>query len=107
MCMRAGDTLARLAGDEFTLLLEDLDEPTDVAAIAERLIMDLGRPFSVFGHELWVSANVGVAFGAPGVTVAGDLLRQADVALYRAKAKGANRFVVPPPASRSHNRDPD
>ena len=94
LCMRAGDTLARLTGDEFTLLLEDLDEPTDVAAIAERLIMDLGRPFSVSGHDLSVSASVGVAFGAPGVTSAGDLLRQADVALYRAKAKGANRFVV-------------
>ena len=94
VCLRSGDTLARLTGDEFTLLLEDLDEPTDVAAIAERMILDLSRPFGVSGHELSISANVGVSFGAPGVTTPGDLLRQADLALYRAKAKGANRFVV-------------
>ena len=93
-CMRTGDTLARLAGNEFTLLLEDLDEATDAVTIAERVIADVSRPFPSGAHEVVVSASVGVAFGAPGITSAGDLLRQADVALYRAKAKGANRFVV-------------
>ncbi len=93
-CMRSGDTLARLAGNEFTLLLEDLDEASDAVTIAERVIADVSRPISAGPHEVVVSASVGVSFGAPGVTSAGDLLRQADVALYRAKANGANRFVV-------------
>ena len=94
LSLRSGDTLAKLSGDEFTLLLEDLDEPGDVSAIAHRLIADLCRPFTVEGREAVVSASVGVSFGAPGITTSGELLKHADTALYRAKAKGANRFVI-------------
>lgn len=94
LCMRSGDTLARLSGDEFTLLLEELEEAGDVSLIAQRVIGHLGRPFTVSAREVSIEANVGVSFGLPGVTTAGELLKHADTALHRAKAKGANRFVI-------------
>jgi len=91
---RPGDTIARLGGDEFTVLLDDLRAPGDAMRVAGRLVEATRAAFDLAGQELFVTASVGIAFGTPGVTKAGELMRQADVALNRAKAQGRNHFVV-------------
>ena len=88
---RDGDVLCRMGGDEFTLVATDLAEPRDVARVAGRLIAALSAPFAVDGRELFVTASVGTAaFPADG-SDAGALLRNADAAMYAAKAAGRNR----------------
>jgi diguanylate cyclase (GGDEF)-like protein/PAS domain S-box-containing protein len=91
---RPGDTIARLGGDEFTVLLDDLRTPGDAMRVAGRIVESTRAAFDLQGQELFVTASVGIAFGTPGVTKAGELMRQADVALNRAKAQGRNHFVV-------------
>ena len=84
--LRAEDTAARLGGDEFAVLLEDADV-TCAARVAERIRVALGTPFWVLGQEVFVSASIGIAMREEGDT-AGDLLRNADVAMYTAKTEG-------------------
>jgi diguanylate cyclase (GGDEF)-like protein/PAS domain S-box-containing protein len=86
-------TVARLGGDEFAILVEEDLEPAAVADIAERLLTALQAPFSIAGAELFVTASVGIAVGDN----AEELLRSADVAMYRAKASGKaqHRFYKP------------
>ena len=89
-----GCMVARLGGDEFTVLLEQTGEGETIA-IATRIVESLRQSFHVAGHELSVTVSVGVAIsGRRGGTSANDLLRQADIALYRAKSEGASRFVL-------------
>jgi diguanylate cyclase (GGDEF)-like protein len=90
--LRTEDTAARLGGDEFAVLLEDTDE-TSAARVAERIRSALGTPFWVLGQEALISASIGIAIGGEGV-VAGELLRNADVAMYTAKAKGKACFEI-------------
>jgi diguanylate cyclase (GGDEF)-like protein len=85
-CVRTADTVARLGGDEFAVLVEDAGGPVEAAAVAERLVDALRAPFAVGGTELFVSASVGVAL-ATGADGADELLRNADVAMYYAKAQ--------------------
>jgi diguanylate cyclase (GGDEF)-like protein len=93
-CLRESDTIARLGGDEFTVLLEGPSAVTDAVRAAERILDALRAPFMLDGHEAFVAASVGIAGGA-GVREAGrDLLREADIALYRAKANGRGRYAV-------------
>ncbi|MEX2238120.1 MAG: PAS domain S-box protein [Dehalococcoidia bacterium] len=91
--LRPGDTVARFGGDEFTILLERVYDPTDALLIASRVIEDLSAPFNLHGHEMFISASIGIAFASAGASP-GDLLRDADVALYRAKEDGRSRYVV-------------
>jgi diguanylate cyclase (GGDEF)-like protein len=87
--------VARLGGDEFTILLEDLRDPAaDAARVAERIGRELARPCVIEGHEIVTSASIGIAPGGPDYEQAEDLLRDADAALYRAKAAGKNRYAV-------------
>ena len=90
--LRGEDTAARLGGDEFAVLLEDADV-TAAARVAERIRTALGTPFWVLGQEVFVSASIGIAMREDGDS-AGDLLRNADVAMYTAKQKGKARFEV-------------
>ncbi|WP_079168840.1 bifunctional diguanylate cyclase/phosphodiesterase [Streptomyces sp. CC77] len=97
--VRAGDTAARLGGDEFAALIAG-DGGQDPAArefqvheIADRLRLTLSRPYDIEGAEVRVAASIGVAFAEPGIS-AGDLLRNADLAMYRAKAGGKNRVEM-------------
>ncbi|MDP9438343.1 MAG: GGDEF domain-containing protein, partial [Actinomycetota bacterium] len=90
---RPEDTVARLGGDEFVVLLEDLDEGLDAARAAERLVERFRAPFEVEGQELFAKASVGVALGVHGDD-ADDLLRSADIAMYRAKHGGKGRVRV-------------
>ena len=100
-CLRAGDTLGRFAGDEFIVVLEGGDEG-EARAVAGRILATLREPLVVDGHEVVVGCSIGVAL-AEGVPLhPGDLLRNADAAMYRAKAAGKGTVVVFEPSMRVH-----
>jgi diguanylate cyclase (GGDEF)-like protein len=92
--LRPGDTLARLAGDEFVVLCEDLDSPAGADAIAARIGAALAAPFRVMGVELAVTASVGIAFLTADTQVAEHLLQDADMAMYQAKRQGGARHQI-------------
>jgi diguanylate cyclase (GGDEF)-like protein/PAS domain S-box-containing protein len=93
-CVRPSDTLARLGGDEFTVLLEDIASEVDATRVADRIQKDLAVPFMVQGHELFSSASVGIALSSSHYERPEDMLRDADIAMYRAKANGRSRHQV-------------
>jgi len=93
-CLRAGDLLARFGGDEFTILQEQVTDVSDAITVAERLLAALADPFTLDGHKLVVTASVGVVLSSSELTAPTELLRAADVALYRAKAKGKGGSAV-------------
>jgi diguanylate cyclase (GGDEF)-like protein len=90
--LRPGDTVARLSGDEFTVLLEDIGDPREATAVAERVQVELAEPIAVAGRDLVVTTAIGIALTGPDIT-AEDLIRDADVAMYRAKADGSAHAV--------------
>ena len=92
-CLRPADTLARLGGDEFTIVVEDVDAG-QVVLIAERIGARLREPIDVDGHELFISSSIGIAFATAGHDAADDLLRDADLAMYWAKANGKGRYEL-------------
>ena len=81
-------TLARLAGDEFTVLLDDINDASDAMRVAERLREALEKPFEVEGHIVFASASVGIAVSSTGYTGPDEILRDATIALHRAKTDG-------------------
>ena len=98
--LRPADTLARFTGDEFVVLLEEVDEEK-AARTSERILQGFDAPFSISGQEIFVTVSVGIAlnkkvtaFGGRPVKEAGTLLRQADLAMYEAKKWGKARYVV-------------
>jgi diguanylate cyclase (GGDEF)-like protein len=100
-CVRSSDTLARLAGDEFTVLLEDVAGVHEAQAVAERIQAALQEPFLVAGQQLAVTASVGVALSGPETRQAEELLRRSDAAMYRAKSWGRNRVCLHGPVAPS------
>ena len=93
-CLRTEDTVARLGGDEFTILLEDCNGVDGAMQVAERIGLKLLLPFNVEGHELFATASIGIAVCSTGTDSPDDLLRNADLAMYRAKNDGKARHVV-------------
>ncbi|MDI5892338.1 putative bifunctional diguanylate cyclase/phosphodiesterase [Halomonas rhizosphaerae] len=90
--LRVSDTLARFGGDEFVLLLPDLDHPGEAEEVAERLLLQLSRPHKVNGHELHISASIGIALNDEPRQDPEKLLQHADMAMYKAKQQGRNAF---------------
>ncbi len=99
--IRRGDTVARVGGDEFVILLPDINTEHDAASIAQKLLERIGQPFVVNGEELHVTASVGVALYPSDGVDAETLIRNADGAMYRVKEKGGNKFQL---SSRLVNR---
>jgi diguanylate cyclase (GGDEF)-like protein/PAS domain S-box-containing protein len=90
-CLRREDTLARLSGDEFAVLVEDAGGPDDAHALAWRIEEQIKAPFIVDEHEIFTSLSIGVVMNAPSHRTPNDLLRDADLAMYRAKTGGKAR----------------
>jgi len=93
-CLRPADTAARLGGDEFAVLLERVTDAEATAAVAGRVLDTLHRPFGLNGRTIPIKASLGVATGRPGTDEAEELLRNADVAMYAAKAGGKDRYEL-------------
>jgi predicted signal transduction protein with EAL and GGDEF domain len=92
--LRPGDTIARLGGDEFAILVDEVADEAGVIQVAERLQHALAAPFLIAGHEIFTSASIGIAVGTPHYDRGDKLLRDADTAMYRAKALGKARYEV-------------
>jgi diguanylate cyclase (GGDEF)-like protein len=90
--VRAGDIVVRLGGDEFAIVQTDVDQPNQATALAGRLIEILGQPYDLGKHRAIIGASVGIAYSLHRETDAETLLKNADMALYQAKANGRGTF---------------
>ncbi len=93
-CIEPGDTAARLAGDEFTLILEDVKTVADASRTAERILESLNRPLDLEGQRVEISGSVGLVFSSSDYQRAEELIRDADIAMYRAKARGLGCYEI-------------
>jgi diguanylate cyclase (GGDEF)-like protein len=91
-CLRASDTLARVGGDEFTLLVEQFDGPQDLAEIAQKLLAATARTLTINGQECHLSGSIGIAIYPKDGADSASLLKNADIAMYRAKTSGKNNY---------------
>ncbi|WP_439815107.1 EAL domain-containing protein [Zavarzinia sp. CC-PAN008] len=91
-CVRESDTVARLGGDEFAVIQLDANQPAAAATLAERILQMLGEPLEVEGHHLTTGASIGIALSEGGESDPSQLLKSADLALYRAKQDGRDMF---------------
>jgi diguanylate cyclase (GGDEF)-like protein len=94
LAIRPGDTAARLGGDEFAVLLEEVNDETEALAVAERLIAGIGAPITLADGSPRIGASIGVAMSGTSGDSADDLLRNADIAMYAAKAAGRGRIQL-------------
>ncbi len=92
--LRPGDTIARLGGDEFAILLEDLKDVKEAIQISERVLEKLRLTFDLDGQEIFATASLGIALSSKEYENPEYLLRDADIAMYQAKANGCNRYEV-------------
>ena len=93
-CLREEDTVARLGGDEFVILLEYIQGTTDVTRIANRIQTSLASPYDLENHKVFVSVSMGMVVNATGYERPEDILRDADIAMYRAKGQGRGRYEM-------------
>jgi diguanylate cyclase (GGDEF)-like protein len=93
-CCRQVDTVARLSGDEFSILLEDLQNVKDAIVIVERLLDKLTSPIYLDERKVFSGASIGIVLGSPNYQNGIELLRDADIAMYRAKASGKGRYAI-------------
>jgi diguanylate cyclase (GGDEF)-like protein/PAS domain S-box-containing protein len=101
-CLRTSDTIARFGGDEFVILLENLDGTREATQIADRILKDMMSTFNLAGHEVVISTSIGIVFSSQSYEKPEEVLRDADIAMYRAKALGRGRYVVFNTAMRTH-----
>ena len=93
-CVRGMDTVARFGGDEFVLLLEELDAPREAFTVIRRVLDSLREPFLLEGHRVQTTVSIGVVLDAQPEDRSGDLLQKANIAMYRAKESGRDRFDI-------------
>ena len=93
-CLRSEDTIARFGGDEFAVLLEVVASPSFVAQVADRIAKELEEPFILDGRQVFVTASIGIALDVSGRELPEELLRNADVAMFKAKGNGNCRYQV-------------
>lgn len=93
-CLRSADTVARFGGDEFAILLEDIKDTNAAIEVADRIQQELALPFNLNQQEVFTTTSIGIALSSTGYIRPEDFLRDADTAMYRAKALGKSRYVV-------------
>jgi diguanylate cyclase (GGDEF)-like protein len=93
-CVRAPDMVARLGGDEFAVLIENVGIIDTAVKVAQRIVEEMKEPVNVDGKELFTSVSIGIAISAPEYRLAEEMLRDADIAMYRAKANEEQRFEI-------------
>ena len=102
-CLRAGDTMSRQGGDEFTVLLPDISNVESITCIAEKIVAALKPPFTVGGRDFRMTASIGLAVFPEDGDAPDTLLRNADIAMYQIKGRGKNGFIrYTPEMSRNH-----
>jgi predicted signal transduction protein with EAL and GGDEF domain len=94
LCLRPGDTVARVGGDEFTILLEGVKDEAEAITVAERIQKELTLPFYLSGREVFTTASIGIAPGSTDYALPEEVLRDSDTAMYRAKSLGKARHEV-------------
>ncbi len=98
--MRTTDTIARFGGDEFVILLEDLQDVDNASQVAEWILSELSEPFIFNNREVYINASIGIVINSIAYLRADEVLRDADIAMYSAKARGKGRYVIFDPAMR-------
>jgi diguanylate cyclase (GGDEF)-like protein/PAS domain S-box-containing protein len=93
-CLRRADTVARLGGDEFAILLDHVEDASDITQVIERIKRDLNLPFILSGHEVFITTSIGIALSGTGYEQPADLLRDAETAMYGAKARGKSHHEI-------------
>lgn len=91
-CLREIDTVARIGGDEFMILLTDISDPQDAATVAHKIIQTLSTPYTLEGHEIFAGCSIGISVFPEDADNIEDLMRHADTAMYHAKNNGRNHF---------------
>lgn len=91
-CVRSEDTVARMGGDEFMVLIEGLEDSSSAARVSTNILKALSKPFLVMRQEIYISASIGISFCLTEQISESNIMKQADIALYRAKDQGKNNF---------------
>jgi diguanylate cyclase (GGDEF)-like protein len=94
ICLRDTDTVSRLAGDEFAILLEEIESESQITAIAQRIQEQFTQPFILDKQEIYAGTSIGITFSSFQYQQPEDILRDADAAMYRAKTQGKGRYLV-------------
>lgn len=93
-CLRPTDTIARLGSDEFAILLEDVKTQENAVSIVQRILNEVAAPYTIASYDIFTSASIGITFSTSGFTHPENLLRDADLAMYRAKSQGRGRYEI-------------
>ncbi len=101
-CIRPGDTVARLGGDEFTMLIDQVDALDEVILVADRILRDMSTAFHIEDHEIFTTTSIGLALSSEDYSFPEDLIRDADIALYQAKAMGKACYSLFQPGMHIH-----